>query len=159
MNYAAQTEHTLYAVTTTVGGSRSAFSVPLRRSGTAPAFDNAGLTHQPCSTRRTVKYPLEKREVSSHYFTGVDIPLLSWQELTNRLGPDYSDPITGSTGINDDGTPGGTDVDPGGVICTLDQPCLNEYGQPRVEWRLRREDSAAQKCAGPASVWPEPMLR
>ncbi len=82
-------------------------------------------------------FPLQKRVVSSHYFTGVDVPLMSWLELTSRLGPDFSDPITGSTGINDDGTPGGTAVDPGGIICTLDQPCLNEYGQPR-SLELRR---------------------
>jgi hypothetical protein len=85
------------------------------------------------------QYPLQKRVVSSHYFTGVDVPLLPWLELTNRLGGDVSDPITGSTGINPDGTPGGTAIDPGGVICTLDVPCLNEYGQPRA-LELRRQD-------------------
>jgi hypothetical protein len=105
--------------------------------GTAAAFDNAGLSTD-IANAADGQYPLPKRTVSSHYFTGVDVPLLSWQELTNRLGPDYSDPITGSTGINPDGTPGGTDVDPGGVVCTLAQPCLNEYGQPR-SLELRRE--------------------
>ena len=104
--------------------------------GTAQSFDNVGLS---TNIQNAVMggFPLQKRVVSSHYFTGVDVPLMSWLELTSRLGPDFSDPITGSTGINDDGTPGGTAVDPGGVICTLDQPCLNEYGQPR-SLELRR---------------------
>jgi len=105
--------------------------------GTAAAFDNAALTTD-ISNAADGQYPLQQRQVSSHYFTGVDIPLTSWLDLTNRLGGDYSDPITGSTGINADGTPGGTAVDPGGVICTLAQPCLNEYGQPR-SIELRRE--------------------
>jgi hypothetical protein len=104
--------------------------------GTAGAFDNVGLSTD-IQNAVLGAFPLQKRTVSSHYFTGVDVPLLSWLELTNRLGPDFSDPITGSTGINDDGTPGGTAVDPGGIICTLDQPCLNEYGQPR-SLELRR---------------------
>jgi hypothetical protein len=105
--------------------------------GTAAAFDNNGLT---TTIRNSVDggYPLAKRPVSTHYFTGVDVPLMGWQELTTRLGPDYSDPLSGSTGINDDGTPGGTDVDPGGVICSTDQPCLNEDGVPR-SMELRRE--------------------
>lgn len=84
--------------------------------------------------------------MSSHYFTGVDVPLTSWLDLVNRIGGDYPDPITGSTAINPDGTPagsvnppvGGTGVPhPGGLICTLAQPCLNEYGQPR-SLELRR---------------------
>jgi hypothetical protein len=106
--------------------------------GTAAAFDNIGLDTN-IQFSALGAFPLQKRVVSSHYFTGVDIPLMSWQELTVRLGDDFSDPITGSTGINPDGTPGGTDVDPGGIICTLDDPCLNEYGQPR-SLKLRREE-------------------
>jgi hypothetical protein len=105
--------------------------------GTAGAFDNIGLDTDIQSATAN-QFPLQKRQVSSHYFTGVDVPIMSWLELTNRLGPDYSDPITGSTGINPDGTPGGTAVDPDGIICTLDQPCLNEYGQPR-SLELRRQ--------------------
>jgi hypothetical protein len=104
--------------------------------GTADSFYNVGLTTD-INYAVLGKFPLQERTVSSHYFTGVDVPLLPWSELTARLGPDYSDPITGSTGINDDGTPGGTDVDPGGIVCTLDDPCLNEYGQPR-SMELRR---------------------
>jgi len=84
------------------------------------------------------RFPLQQRVVSSHYFTGVDVPLLPWLELTTRLGADVADPITGSTGINPDGTPGGTAIDPNGIICTLDDPCLNEYGQPR-SLELRRK--------------------
>jgi len=105
--------------------------------GTAAAFDNKALkTNIRNATEGAV--PLTKRTVSTHYFTGVDVPLLPWQELAARLGPDYSDPLTGSTGINDDGTPGGTAVDPGGVICANDQPCLNENAVPRA-MELRRE--------------------
>lgn len=37
-------------------------------------------------------YPLMKRPVVSHYFTGVDVPILSTPELQARLGPDYPDP-------------------------------------------------------------------
>jgi hypothetical protein len=105
--------------------------------GTAPAFDNAELDTN-ISFATLGAFPPQQRVVSSHYFTGVDIPLMSWLELTNRLGPDFSDPITGSTGINPDGTPGGTAIDPGGVICTLAEPCVNEYGQPR-SLELRRK--------------------
>ena len=32
-------------------------------------------------------YPLPKRKVVSHYFTGIDVPLLSADELKERLGP------------------------------------------------------------------------
>jgi hypothetical protein len=105
--------------------------------GTAQAFDNVALNTN-ISFATLGAFPPQQRVVSSHYFTGVDVPLMSWLELTNRLGPDYSDPITGSTGINPDGTPGGTAIDPGGIICTLTQPCVNEYGQPR-SLELRRE--------------------
>jgi len=106
--------------------------------GTAAGFDNVGLTTD-IQNAADGGYPLQQREVSSHYFTGVDIPLTSWLDLTNRIGGDYPDPVTGSTGINPDGTPGGTAIDPGGIICTLDQPCLNEYGQPR-SLELRRQE-------------------
>ena len=106
--------------------------------GTAGAFDNAELdTNLQFSALNG--FPLQKRVISSHYFTGVDVPLISWSELTNRIGGDYPDPLTGSTGINPDGTPGGTDVDPNGEICTLEQPCLNEYGQPKSLELRRRE--------------------
>jgi hypothetical protein len=36
-------------------------------------------------------YPLSKRQVVNHYFTGVDVPLLSLAELQARLGSDYPD--------------------------------------------------------------------
>jgi hypothetical protein len=105
--------------------------------GTAGAFDNIGLD---TNTEYAAfnKFPLQQRVVSSHYFTGVDVPLISWTELTDRIGGDYPDPITGSTGINPDGTPGGTAVDPNGQICDLVNPCLNEYGQPK-SLELRRQ--------------------
>ena len=106
--------------------------------GTLPTFDNIGLATDIGFTT-DAQYPLQQRVVSSHYFTGVDIPLMTWQELTSRLGPDFSDPITGSTGISPDGTPGGTAIDPGGIICQEDGPCPNEYGQPRA-LKTRRRD-------------------
>jgi len=104
--------------------------------GTAPLFDNTPLNTD-ISFSAENGFPLQQRIVSSHYFTGVDIPLTSWLDLTNRIGGDYPDPITGSTGINPDGTPGGTAVDPNGQICNLADPCLNEYGQPK-SIQLRR---------------------
>jgi hypothetical protein len=105
--------------------------------GTVGTFVNNPLTTD-IKNATASQFPLQQRVVSSHYFTGVDIPLLPWLELTTRLGGDVSDPVTGSTGINPDGTPGGTAIDPNGIICTLDDPCLNEYGQPR-SLELRRK--------------------
>jgi len=37
-------------------------------------------------------FPLQKRKVVNHYFTGVDVPLLYPDELHARLGADYPDP-------------------------------------------------------------------
>ena len=37
-------------------------------------------------------FPLQKRPVVNHHFTGVDVPLLYTSELRARLGPDYPDP-------------------------------------------------------------------
>jgi hypothetical protein len=114
--------------------------------GTAGSFDNIALNTD-ISYATQNQFPLQIRQVSSHYFTGVDIPLTSWVDLVNRIGGDYPDPITGSTPVNPDGTPAGTTgsplggagvPDPGGIICTLDNPCLNEYGQPR-SLQLRRQ--------------------
>jgi hypothetical protein len=36
-------------------------------------------------------YPLPQRKVVNHYFTGVDVPLLSTSDLRSRLGADYPD--------------------------------------------------------------------
>jgi len=41
--------------------------------------------------------PLPKRQVVTHYFAGVDVPLLSSQELKDRLGSDYPDPYQPGT--------------------------------------------------------------
>jgi hypothetical protein len=136
MNYAAQPS-VPFTCNDNLGQPLGVFCSP-PSVRTLAAFDNDGVDTG-IQYAADGKYPLQKRLVSSHYFTGVDVPLLPWQELATRLGPDYSDPITGSTGINDDGTPGGKDVDPGGIICTNDQPCLNENGQPRSN-EIRRED-------------------
>ncbi len=37
-------------------------------------------------------YPLAKRQVTTHYFTGTDVPLLAPSELQARLGSNYPDP-------------------------------------------------------------------
>jgi hypothetical protein len=47
-------------------------------------------------------YPLPKRQVVNHYFTGVDVPVLSIDELRSRLGSSYPDvfqPGTDTHGI------------------------------------------------------------
>ncbi len=48
-------------------------------------------------------YTLPMRPVATHYFTGVDIPLLSDSELKARLGPDY--PSIDAPGVDEYGTP------------------------------------------------------
>ena len=47
--------------------------------------------------------PLPKHPVVSHNFTGVDVPLLSAQELKDRLGSSYPDPY--ETGVDEYGIP------------------------------------------------------
>lgn len=46
---------------------------------------------------------LQKRPVVTHYFTGVDVPLMSASNLQARLGPDYPDPH--QNGIDSHGLP------------------------------------------------------
>jgi hypothetical protein len=41
--------------------------------------------------------PLPQRSVVTHYFTGIDVPLLSAQELKERLGSTYPDPFEAGT--------------------------------------------------------------
>ncbi len=41
--------------------------------------------------------PLPKRQVVTHYFAGVDVPIMGAQELKDRLGPDYPDPYQSGT--------------------------------------------------------------
>jgi hypothetical protein len=48
-------------------------------------------------------YPLSKREVVTHYFTGVDVPLMSTDELSMRLGGKYPDPY--EPGVDEYGIP------------------------------------------------------
>jgi hypothetical protein len=48
-------------------------------------------------------YPLSKRAVVNHYFTGVDVPLLSLDELRSRLGSDYPDVF--QSGVDTHGVP------------------------------------------------------
>jgi hypothetical protein len=50
-----------------------------------------------------MNYPLPKREVVSHYFAGVDVPLMSTPELQSRLGSDYPDPY--QPGLDENGVP------------------------------------------------------
>jgi len=49
--------------------------------------------------------PLQQRQVVEHYFTGIDVPLMSPAELSARLGPNYPDPY--ATGIDTHGVPNG----------------------------------------------------
>jgi hypothetical protein len=42
-------------------------------------------------------FPLPKRQVVTHYLTGVDVPLLTGDELKVRLGSDYPDPYEPGT--------------------------------------------------------------
>jgi len=49
--------------------------------------------------------PLPLRKVVEHYFTGVDVPLMSPAELSSRLGPNYPDPY--ATGADTHGVPNG----------------------------------------------------
>jgi hypothetical protein len=42
-------------------------------------------------------FPLPQRKVVNHYFTGVDVPLLSPADLRSRLGSDYPDPFEPGT--------------------------------------------------------------
>jgi len=100
---------------------------------TAAAFDNPPLTTD-IQYSTDNNFPLQQRVVSSHYFTGVDVPLVSFDELKARLGPDSSNPDNGTTQFFDaDGNP-----DPGNIDCS-GAPCLNEFGQPRA-LKTRRED-------------------
>jgi len=48
-------------------------------------------------------FPLQKRKVVNHNFTGVDVPLLYPSELQARLGADYPDPY--ETGVDEYGIP------------------------------------------------------
>jgi len=99
--------------------------------GTAQQYDNVPFSTDIAFATMNA-FPPQQRVVSSHYFTGVDIPLIAWSELAARIGTDYPDPITGSTGIAASAT------DPNAQVCTLENPCLNEYGQPK-SLQLRRE--------------------
>jgi hypothetical protein len=49
--------------------------------------------------------PLPLRKVVEHYFTGVDVPLASPDQLSARLGPGYPDPY--ATGLDSHGVPNG----------------------------------------------------
>jgi hypothetical protein len=48
-------------------------------------------------------YPLQKRAVVDHHFTGTDVPIMSAAELQARLGSDYPDPY--QTGTDEYGNP------------------------------------------------------
>lgn len=48
-------------------------------------------------------FPLQKRQVVNHHFTGVDVPLLYPAELQARLGADYPDPY--QAGVDEYGIP------------------------------------------------------
>ena len=102
---------------------------------TVGTYDNAGFTTD-IQFSTDANFPLQQREVSSHYFTGVDVPLISYGEIVARLGPDSSNADDGSTHAhNPDGS---IADDPGNIDCSV-TPCVNEYGQSRA-LRVRRED-------------------
>lgn len=42
-------------------------------------------------------FPLSRRAVTNHNFTGVDVPIMGAAELKTRLGPDYPDPYEEGT--------------------------------------------------------------
>jgi hypothetical protein len=48
-------------------------------------------------------YPLPKRDVVDHHFTGTDVPILTAADLKARLGPDYPDPY--EPGVDEYGIP------------------------------------------------------
>ena len=48
-------------------------------------------------------FPLQKRAVVNHNFTGVDVPIMSPDELKTRLGPDYPSPY--EDGVDEYGHP------------------------------------------------------
>jgi hypothetical protein len=48
-------------------------------------------------------FPLQKRPVVNHHFSGVDVPLLYPSEMQARLGPDYPDPY--QAGVDEYGIP------------------------------------------------------
>ena len=50
-------------------------------------------------------YPLSKRKVVNHYFTGVDVPILGVDNLSSRLGANYPDPY--QPGVDSHGVPNG----------------------------------------------------
>jgi hypothetical protein len=74
--------------------------------------------------------PLQQRQVVEHYFTGVDVPLMSPTELSARLGPNYPDPY--ATGVDTHGVPNG--------LATRRQDLLN--AATRIS--LGQTDAAAQ---------------
>jgi hypothetical protein len=43
------------------------------------------------------------RQVSTHFFTGVDVPLMDFDELATRLGDDFKDPV--DPGVDEHGIP------------------------------------------------------
>jgi hypothetical protein len=53
-------------------------------------------------------FPLQKRQTVSHYFTGIDVPLLGVNELRARLGSDYPD--IHAPGLDEHGVPKSIDT-------------------------------------------------
>jgi len=74
--------------------------------------------------------PLPQRKVVEHYFTGVDVPLMTPIELSARLGSDYPDPYL--TGTDSHGVPNG--------LATRRQDLMNAA----VRISLSKTDTAAQ---------------
>lgn len=59
-------------------------------------------------------YPLPKRQVVTHYFTGVDIPLATTDYLSARLGPGYPDSF--ASGTDQYGIPNGLNARRTGLL-------------------------------------------
>ena len=69
-----------------------------------PAIFNKNFAAVPgVSTAFNAK--LQKRDITNHYFTGVDVPLLDAEELSARLGPGY--PESNEPGLDEHGAPNG----------------------------------------------------
>ena len=85
-------------------------------------------------------FPLPLRQVSNHYFTGVDVPLMDFCDEASRIGSDLAPPGTagGYQGVDADDT-GLTDPCTGGDPTVsssyqvgYDHGTKNEYGIPRT---------------------------
>lgn len=90
-------EEATYAVTDSTTGDSITVTSP--RPGVFPTGKAAGGIADP--TGRGLELP--DRQLVTHQFTGVDVPLLSDEEIRERLGPDR--PVTFAPGVDEFGVP------------------------------------------------------